>query len=109
MRSSGETNSAPRTVSPLCRRFPARDRNRQPLGAAEYSGHVHATSSARDQRHDRSRRHAAHHESNSSGASAGESEREVIGASRGKKSKRAATVFIAETNSERKEGIRNGQ
>jgi hypothetical protein len=28
---------------------------------------------------------------------------------RGKKSKRAATVFIAETNSERKEGIRNGQ
>ena len=79
------------------------------LGAAEYSGHVHEISGGSDQRHDRSGRNAAHHESNSSGASAGESEREIIGAGRGKKSKWPATVFIAETNSERKEGIRNGQ
>ena len=52
---------------------------------------------------------AANYESDSGGASAGESEREVTGAGRGKKSKRTATVFIAEANSERKEGIGNGQ
>jgi len=67
---------APRTVSRLCRRFPARIETVNLLVQRNIPVTFMETSSGSNQRHDRSGGNAADHESNSSGASAGESERE---------------------------------